>query len=992
MLGLSFQNILHPVVQSLSLLETAIHSRRAHIQPATAVVISSVRAALLGAHCLAKDSELLVKYPGLQKDRKIVLVELSKLVNVAKGINPGEGAEDDDDSYDPKQLESLAKSARAVFASMKRFLHKASDLGIEPVMVDENGNIDMSASETETQGDTVSGRTSPVRPTRESRIRTPTNSGNARIQEAFKLRAASISDLRAARRRASSPPPPMPNTAGLINRARSPSVVTTPVSAGFSSGSGRSSPISIRSAHERRMTNGDIEPPLPTPPLPSPRDLSTTPDVHDAISDAKDALLSVIAAFIGHIHSHHAGSHPSSHAHLIEMTKETIDTVRELLTVVEAVGRNGEIRMSKPREVDNLRMAKDNLYDVASRLVQGAEDVANMPLDEGEEDYDIAKARLMQCATGTLRAGTECVRLVKLCVPDSDVTATPRQVVEPIRHSTPRPAQDGAVILRDMVVGQRGVHTLSGLHRKASSLSLLQRRYQGDGLVTPSEEPSEEDEEDEEVVEDASQEDETVRVPASTPFPVPARSTPIRPSLLHIHTTPIPLAPKSAGLLRTFSDDLAVPRSRSTSLSSPAPIRRAHRSPSHSADLDKFTSDYSIPSKEDRQASPLSEYRLSAYTSASGTTDTTQSSSGDHQHLVPQTPDAESPPVGYVTTDVQTIGSFPRLANLFLEGTESENTPVKLRPPGPTRAVTAPVDARFWVATHDYDPREIAFNSEGAMVGASLAVLVEKMTPHDGPVDPIFWAGFFFTFRLFTTPAKLLDVVMARYDIQPPQAMSGGERDRAMWIEKKVVPVRLRIYNFLKAWLDTHWKSDTDDVVLETLRQFAANAMQRTLPAMSIRLLETIKKRSSGTTPTSRALKRISSTDKLRSHIGLTPPPSTLPPTPIISKSLNTLLQKNPTSLTIPITEFDTLELARQLTIMESKLFCAVVPELLLRTDRKGDLELKALSTLSNQITGWVADGILNEFDQKKRTTLLKFYIKLADVSAPTCCGGGLGG
>ena len=135
----------------------------------------------------------------------------------------------------------------------------------------------------------------------------------------------------------------------------------------------------------------------------------------------------------------------------------------------------------------------------------------------------------------------------------------------------------------------------------------------------------------------------------------------------------------------------------------------------------------------------------------------------------------------------------------------------------------------------------------------------------------------------------------------------------------------------------------------------------------------------------------MSSSDKLRNQIGLTPPPSNLPPTPIISKNLNSLLQKNHSGLTsnlsIPITEFDTLELARQLTIMESKLFCAVVPEVLIQVGyKKGNAELKALSTLSNQITGWVADGILNEYDAKKRTMLLKFYIKLADVSGGTAC------
>ncbi len=106
---------------------------------------------------------------------------------------------------------------------------------------------------------------------------------------------------------------------------------------------------------------------------------------------------------------------------------------------------------------------------------------------------------------------------------------------------------------------------------------------------------------------------------------------------------------------------------------------------------------------------------------------------------------------------------------------------------------------------------------------------------------------------------------------------------------------------------------------------------------------------------------------------------STLPPTPIINQKLHNNLRNK--SLSINITEFDALELARQFTLMESKLFVQILPEDLLMTGKKSIPQLKALSTLSNQVTGWVADGILNEMNPKRRAELLKFYIKLADVS-----------
>jgi son of sevenless-like protein len=454
------------------------------------------------------------------------------LVNCAKAasglhaeVSEAPRTEEDDD----RDMEELAKSARAVFAGVKRFLNLAGTFGVEAVAV---ADADESIPPFLTTTDAAPGPSAP---------RTPSG-GNARIQETFKKRAASIGDLRAARRRQSSPPPPMPSTAGLdtsfssqISRSRSPSV-TTPLSASFAStASGRSSPMSDKQYRGGRRVQGSMDSgfshsaassdgefhglsPYPqdptllhTPILGSRVD----PDVAEQINLAEDALLSIIAAFIGHIHSHHIGSHPSSHATLIEMTRQTIDAVRELLTIVEGIGRTATIRAVRPREVESLRQAKDQLYDVASRLVEGAEAVANAaPADQGDEHYDKDKAKLLQSATGTLRAGAECVRLVRLCTPDPSTPnslSTPRQGDNVSRHHTPRPNQEAGLVRRDYPVGQRGEHTLSGLHRKATSLSYLQQRYQQDGSMvhaTPEEEERDEDgEDDEEVVADLSREE-----------------------------------------------------------------------------------------------------------------------------------------------------------------------------------------------------------------------------------------------------------------------------------------------------------------------------------------------------------------------------------------------------------------------------------------------------------------------------------------------------
>ena len=1041
--------------------------------------------------CLSKESHVLLKHAVLARERKVVLVELSKLVacaRAASGMSEDGVAIERSEIEDDKAMEALARAARGVFGGVKRFLQLAGDCGVESITSKRDGGDE--------SGSGVATPTASSPRAGDLRLRT-SSSGNSRIQETFRKKAVSVGDLRTAKKRQSSPPPPMPATASLdasrssvMTRSRSPSV-TTPVSASFTSttGSGPPSPVSTRSGRGRRI-QGSIDSgfshgpassdggydqdsfetqdtiPLPTPALAATeKRLGHPPDFTEEVSLAEDALLSIIAAFIGHIHSHHIVSHPSSHATLVDMTRQTIDAVRQLLTIVENLGHNVPLRSIRPRDIDGLRIAKNQLYDVASRLVEGAEAVANALPEQNDEGYDGEKAKLLQSATGTLRAGTECVRLVRLCIPDPNaLLSTPKQGQGAARHHTPRPNQEAALVKREYPVGQRGEHTLSGLHRKATSLSYLSKRYQQDGgMVFATREENEgtevDEDEDEEIVADTSREEDVTVKPMivdkreldSTPHVTRDGllhpSAQPRPGLIHTHTAPlgVPVAIRSAELQRSLSDQPPpIPRSRSSSLSSPAPPNRIQRrSPSRSADLDKYTTDFDVPTNNQKsqpatisgsldnndRASVLTAFsQSSASTRISGSTmQTSTRSSGVSfdRGSGPYTPQLEpSPQFSDIKIDFSPNMALPKLSQLRIDTHGQNPTVPKPQPysavvPRPLvgRNLTTPVpvqpDMRFWVSAHDYDPREITFNSEGSMVGASLAVLVEKMTPHDGPVDSVFWSSFFFTFRLHTSPIDFVNALIRRYDVTPPSSIMMSDRELDIWVERKVVPVRLRVYNLLRGWLDTYWKPDSDDVVLDTLKIFASTTVQRTLPAMAVRLQDAIRKRASG--PLSAGLERppssASSYGERRSHSrsmssdklslkspmsllsptsATTPPNSStlpsqlsqLPPTPIISKSVNSLLQKPNVELSrIPLTEFDTLELARQMTLMESKLFNQVAPEDLLLTGRRKVAGLKALSETSNQITGWVADTILAEMDIKRRTALLKFYVKLADVS-----------
>ncbi|KAG2156000.1 ras guanine nucleotide exchange factor domain-containing protein [Suillus bovinus] len=278
---------------------------------------------------------------------------------------------------------------------------------------------------------------------------------------------------------------------------------------------------------------------------------------------------------------------------------------------------------------------------------------------------------------------------------------------------------------------------------------------------------------------------------------------------------------------------------------------------------------------------------------------------------------------------------------------------------------------------HDSSTNDVVYNNEGHLVAATMEVLFERMTPHDSIVDPAFSAVFFLTFRLFSTPLALVEALINRYNIMPPSNLS--EDEMSIWQKHKGIPIRLRVSNFVKTWLEMYWRPEVDDIALSHLSSFTKDALLHYFPAPSQRILDLISMRQdSNTSLVSPKSERVRDPG-----MSINPPSYTLSevPRPTMTKALlATLRGKN--FDTVAITDFDALELARQLTIMECDLYCAIQPEEVLETGQEGTkppVNVRAVSSLSTIITGWVAENILNEHDIKKRTLLVKFFIKVAD-------------
>lgn len=262
-------------------------------------------------------------------------------------------------------------------------------------------------------------------------------------------------------------------------------------------------------------------------------------------------------------------------------------------------------------------------------------------------------------------------------------------------------------------------------------------------------------------------------------------------------------------------------------------------------------------------------------------------------------------------------------------------------------------------------------------MGATLEGLVERMTLHDAPPDAVLSNTFYLTFRLFTNPKKLAETLVQRFNIEPTDSV-----DLAKWQKDVAIPVKLRVFNVFKGWMESHWRQDTDSDAIDVILSFAQGPLKNTFAQSGKRLEDLAQKVSVSSGPlVPRQVSRMGAGSAAAPSFVMADSPA---PPVIVSKSILSSLRLGITGHGPSVTDFDALELARQFTIRESKIFCAVLPEELVGQEfqsnkrKSSAVNVKALSTLSSVMTAWVADSIMDEqADVKRRAAIIKHWIKV---------------
>ncbi|KAJ3318923.1 hypothetical protein HDU76_000687 [Blyttiomyces sp. JEL0837] len=275
-----------------------------------------------------------------------------------------------------------------------------------------------------------------------------------------------------------------------------------------------------------------------------------------------------------------------------------------------------------------------------------------------------------------------------------------------------------------------------------------------------------------------------------------------------------------------------------------------------------------------------------------------------------------------------------------------------------------------WYLGHDCAPDSLSFNGDGRVNGGTFTSLVERMTLHDKPIDTEFFNTFLMMFHQFSTAADLINELFRRFFLVPPPTLT--LQDLEIWKTRKLAPIQIRVSNVLKTWLESYWLEEEDSPHLTTLLTFSEGPLTQHHPNLAPHLTSLIKTKLLQLTTGPKGI-TTSPVPKQSVPIELSPPPQSIIPRVPLRK--------------LTFGDVDPLEIARQISLHQSNIFCKIHwMELVgLQWNRQesgvvnGAPNVRAMTAFSTKLTSWAVKSILNEKDTRKRSGILKHYIKIAD-------------
>lgn len=400
----------------------------------------------------------------------------------------------------------------------------------------------------------------------------------------------------------------------------------------------------------------------------------------------------------------------------------------------------------------------------------------------------------------------------------------------------------------------------------------------------------------------------------------------------------------------------------------------------------------------------------------------------------------KSPPTPSRVYDEEVNGLLPRIPHLSPLRTDKDS----------------PTDTNSDVGGDMGESRieEVVYDNNNNLRGATVRALVSMLVDEKKTAGVSMTSSFFLTFRTFTNAEEVYEILVQRFE--PERQLS----DVPVAEFENFSARRLKIFNFITRWMESHWRQSSDGVIMTRLLEFAdshfasvasngdkiIHAYARDIMSGELNDGEPIIRRpieleneadfySQRKQGNQAVGKKVGSTISIslsktqlhqlqKYHEMATRDNKNDEVVEEASRSLMNVstwassirkgshnassLSANNSSVHLPgvdgqqasqqasnllsILDFDAMDIAHQLTQIDSELFKAIEPNELINQNfalKKRGLGLAPhvaeLSAYSNQLSSFVGDSILGGVESgsgintKTRTKLLKQWIKIAD-------------
>lgn len=291
---------------------------------------------------------------------------------------------------------------------------------------------------------------------------------------------------------------------------------------------------------------------------------------------------------------------------------------------------------------------------------------------------------------------------------------------------------------------------------------------------------------------------------------------------------------------------------------------------------------------------------------------------------------------------------------------------------------------------HDFD---LIYDNKDQVKGGTKEALLEHLTSHE-LIDPSFNVTMLISFRSMMTTKEFLYGLIYRYNLYPPEELNYDEYTK--WIENKLNPIKCRVINIMKTFLQQYWNPCYLESGLSSLEEFARLAIHEGIPG-SDDLLVKIKENLI-TDPMDTDNNNINKDSQTKKPIEGNNSNGLKKNNVETNSNENSTNNNNSTknlffNASLPLLKSKKLKLlniepyifATQLTIMEHEMYLRIsMFECLDRAWGKkygnmgGSVNISKFILNANQLTNYVSYSIVKQTDIKKRSRYIQYFITVA--------------